>query len=73
MVTLTIKSTDVVTTIEGVPVRLWEGVSSDGIPCKVFVHRIAVALEQDQRAFEEDLGPQREPVVGRFLDLRHVL
>lgn len=68
---LTIESTDVVTTMDGIPVRLWHGVTADGIPCKVFVHRIAVALEQDARAFEQDLEEHLPP--GRFVSLRHVL
>lgn len=38
---ITIESTDTLTQIDGVDVRLWEGTAQDGTPCKVFVHRIA--------------------------------
>lgn len=39
---ITIESTEKVTSFHGVPVRLWDGVTENGIPCKVFVHRLAV-------------------------------
>jgi hypothetical protein len=68
---IAIESTDVITRIDGVPVRLWEGVTEDGIPCKVFVHRIAVRDDQDSARFEKELAEQLPP--GRVVDLRHVL
>jgi hypothetical protein len=58
---LMIEATPTVTTIDGVPVRLWEGTTEDGIPCRVFVHRIAVANGQDQSAFEQVLLGQPMP------------
>jgi hypothetical protein len=58
---ITIESTDALTTIDRVPVRVWEGVTEDGIPCKVFVHRIAVADEQDASAFDRELREQLPP------------
>ncbi|MCO5167893.1 MAG: hypothetical protein M9894_16235 [Planctomycetes bacterium] len=57
---LKIESTPITTQIDGVPVRLWHGVTECGVPCKVFVHRLLVALEQDQALFERelaDMGP----------------
>ena len=44
---LTITATDKLTDIDGVPVRLWMGVSESGVPCYVFVHRIAVYEAED--------------------------
>lgn len=57
-----ITSTDQVTKIDGVPVRLWNGVTADGLPCKVFVHRIAVANDGDTILDRElkELPPPRK-------------
>jgi hypothetical protein len=68
---LTIESTPHTTAIDGVPVRVWNGTSEFGVPCKVFVHRIAVALEEDQAQFDLELLSKLEP--GRFIDLRQIL
>lgn len=66
-----IEATDKLTTIDGVPVRLWEGVTADGTPCKVFVHRVAVREDQDQTQFERELREQLPP--GRHLPLSAIL
>jgi hypothetical protein len=68
---LTITSTDQVTRVDGVSVRLWEGVTENGIPCKVFIHRIAVHNEQDSSQFEKELEEHLPP--GRVVDLRSIL
>ncbi len=70
-VRLTIESTDVTTTIDRVEVRVWEGTTADGIPCKVFVHRIAVANDQDAAAFDRELREQLPP--GRHFPLWMIL
>jgi hypothetical protein len=49
---ITIESTDVMTRLDGVPVRLWESVTEQGVRCKVFVHRIAVHNEADATQFD---------------------
>jgi hypothetical protein len=74
-VKLTIEHTDRIVDVNGVPARVWEGVSDTGIPCVVLVTRIAVALGHDQTAFEQDLQEQRppSPVAERVFDLRSVL
>jgi len=66
-----IEATDKLTAIGGVPVRLWEGVTKNGVRCKVFVHRIAVHLDEDPGEFERELAEQMPP--GRHVDLRHIL
>jgi hypothetical protein len=68
---ITITATEKTTTIDGVPVRLWEGVTEGGVPCKVFVHRIAVHHSHDSTQFERELAEQLPP--GRFIDLRQIL
>lgn len=58
---ITIESTETITRIDGVPVRHWKGVTEDGTPCEVFVHRIAVSNDVDQQAFDRELAEQRQP------------
>lgn len=52
---ITIESTDTLTSIEGVPVRLWEGTTESGIKCRVFVRMIAVRNDEDSAPFEREL------------------
>lgn len=68
---ITITSTDQLTTMEGVPVRVWEGITESGIACKVFVHRLAVGIDKTADEFERELREQLPP--GRVIDLRKVL
>ena len=68
---ITIESTEHLTTIDGVEVRLWEGVTEDGVRCKVFVHRLAVHDDDDSSRFDAELARQLPP--GRAIDLRHIL
>jgi hypothetical protein len=66
-----ITSTDQLTTIDGVPVRLWEGVTADGVRCKVFVHRLAVHNNDDVSQFAAELNEQLPP--GRHVPLSMIL
>jgi hypothetical protein len=59
--TITITSTNQITTLAGVPVRVWKGVTERGIACHVFVHRLAVAEESDCSQFEAELSAQAAP------------
>ena len=58
---MTITATGQVTDINGVAVRVWEGVTEGGVACKVFVHRVAVHREQDSSQFERELLEQAPP------------
>lgn len=71
MLKLTITATDQLTRMDGVPVRLWEGMTEDGVKCKVFVHRVAVHESEDASAFEARLAEQLPP--GRHLPLSMIL
>lgn len=51
---MTIYDTPTLTKIEGVPVRLWMGLTEKGTACHVFVHRIAV-LESEHEEFDREL------------------
>jgi hypothetical protein len=68
---LLIESTDQLTTIDGVPVRVWKGRTDDNVECKVFIHRIAVHKSQDQALFQAVLLEQLPP--GRQVPLSEVL
>ena len=58
---ISLTSTSVITDINGVAVRLWDGVTEDGVACKVFVHRIAVHESQDASRFEQELQEKLPP------------
>lgn len=66
-----IEATDQLTTLDGVSVRVWNGVTEDGIPCTLFVHRIAVRDDADCSRFERELI-EKLPA-GRHVPLRLVL
>lgn len=68
---IAIHATEHIVDLNGVPCRLWEGVTEKGTPCKVFVHRLAVAPSENQEEFEQELATQLPP--GVKIDLRHVL
>lgn len=68
---ITMVSTSHITQLDGVPVRLWEGETLRGTKCKVFVHRIAVANDEDSSQFEQELKEQLEP--GQAIPLRNIL
>ena len=58
---LQIEATEHIVEIEGVQCRLWEGTTVNGVPCKVFIHRIAVANDDDQSQFDEELREMPAP------------
>ena len=66
-----IESTEDLTSIDGVPVRRWKGVTASGIECHVFVHRVAVLRTEDCTQFETELKEQVQP--GRFIPFSSVL
>jgi hypothetical protein len=68
---LQIESTDQLTTFNGVPVRVWKGVTASGVECLVFVHRIAVHDSADSTQFEAELKEQLPP--GRHIPLSAIL
>lgn len=62
---ITITATDKITTLDGIPCRIWEGVTDRGIQCHVFVHRLAVLNEGDRcdefdRELKETYPPSAE-------------
>jgi hypothetical protein len=55
MMKITIESTDQITDLDGVPVRAWKGQTERGVPCIVFVHRIAFSQGANSRELEAEL------------------
>lgn len=68
---IAIESTENLTTIDGVRCRVWHGTTAGGVPCILFIHRIAVAKDQDHAQFEAELAEQLPP--GRHLPLSLIL
>jgi hypothetical protein len=67
---ITIESTATCTTLDGVRVRVWEGVTEKGVRCHVFVHRVAVRDDLDTKQFERELAellPPADVPLGKVL------
>ena len=69
---LRIVSTDEITEIDGMRMRIWLGVTPGGIQCTLFVHRIAVHDSQDSAEFDRELRVQLPPAEF-FVPLQEVL
>jgi hypothetical protein len=74
-VKLQIESTDKVVTLNGVPARLWEGMTPSGIPVVAFITRVAVPDGHPTEQFERELqehAPPKPELAGAF-DARLIL
>lgn len=69
---IAIESTGTITTIDGVPVRAWEGRTESGIACLVLVHQLVVRDGEDTEAFDRELRA-RLPPAELALPLHQVL
>jgi hypothetical protein len=58
---VTIESTSKLVEVNGVPARVWEGVTASGIPVQCFVTRVAIHPDHDQAQFEQELAQCRAP------------
>ena len=67
----TIESTNMLTSLDGVPVRVWEGITENGVIFKAFIHRIAVSQYGDSAELERELKEELPP--GRTVHIRDVL
>jgi hypothetical protein len=54
-------STTKIVDVNGVPARIWEGVTESGIDVHCFVTRIAVAAKEDTSQFEAELQECQPP------------
>ena len=69
---ITIESTDMITTMEGVPVRVWRGVTDKGVACDVFVRGMRVLSDADCSQFEDELKEIPLPAESRFVGIREI-
>jgi hypothetical protein len=58
---VTLKSTTMIVNLNGVPTRVWEGVTAKGVPVHAFIVRVACALDADAAEFEADLNECDRP------------
>jgi hypothetical protein len=60
---ITMTPTDRITSLDGVPVRAWDGTTDKGVRCCVLVHRIVVDADDDTADFEAALREESPPVL----------
>lgn len=58
-----IHSTTKIVTINGVPARIWEGRTHNGVRIHCYITRIAVDKDQDASEFERELQEHEPPSV----------
>lgn len=59
--TITISSTTKVVTANGIEMRVWEGVTENGVKVQALIPRIAVLSMTDLTLFEAELKEMRPP------------
>lgn len=52
---VTMESTDLIGEVNGVPARIWEGVTEGGVEFMAFVTRVMVHKDHSQTEFETEL------------------
>ena len=71
---VTIESTGEIVVVNGVPCRVWEGVTERGIQVQALIPRIAAKANQDLAQFEKELKECRPPLaVPRAFPARLIL
>jgi hypothetical protein len=60
-VKLTLESTTKIVQLNGVPARIWEGHTANGVPVHVYITRVAVDREEDNSELERELEEHRAP------------
>ncbi|HMO36507.1 MAG TPA: hypothetical protein PKA06_10735 [Gemmatales bacterium] len=53
--TMQLHATDLITRCDGIPCRVWEGVTEGGVRCKVFVHHLAASDRHETHYLEQEL------------------
>ena len=71
--TLTIEKTGILTTIDGVPVRLWKGRTPAGREISVFVHMIVGKDPETQAELDRELREVPEPAELGAVPLRMIV
>ena len=71
--TVTLHSTDQIVEVNGVPARVWEGETGNGIKCFALITRIAVHKEDNAAEFEAELQEHAPPTVSNVFPLRMII
>ena len=58
---ITIESTTKIVELNGVPARIWQGKTENGIEIHCFITRIAVSKAEDTSQFEKELQEHTPP------------
>lgn len=58
---MTIESTTKIVEVNGLPARIWQGTTANGIPVVAYITSIAAAGDQDLSELEADLHDHAEP------------
>lgn len=58
---ITAENTNKIVTLNGVPARIWEARTDNGIECILFVVRVAVKDDKDIVEFEQELKKEKAP------------
>jgi hypothetical protein len=58
---LTLESTTKIVHVNGVPARIWEGHTANGVPVHAYVTRVAVDQAEDAGELERELEEHRTP------------
>jgi hypothetical protein len=55
------ESTDLIGEVNGVPARIWEGVTESGVPFMAFVTRVMVHKDHSQTEFDSEVRASPPP------------
>ncbi len=66
---ITIESTDDLVSIDGVEARLWNGTTSGGIRCHIYICKIGVHKDESQDEFQRELKEAYAPSEIVCLDI----
>ncbi len=69
---IAIESTKVLTSIDGVGVRLWLGKTESGIPVRVWVHRVEARADENLQEFCAELLNVDDPSELKRRELREL-
>lgn len=56
-----LQSTEKIVHLNGLPARVWEGITEGGVKCHAFITRIAVHKDDDASEFEKELQEHAAP------------
>jgi len=70
---VTIEMTEELVCVDGVMCRIWNGHADNGVPVRMYVHRVAVPLELPQERFKRELVEMNAPAEEEQLDLTELV